>query len=305
MTKLPGISCNDTSVEAAVREWLADSRMRMPAGLTLRIEVVDEIAIVDDPRESFLQGDVDIRAGEPLGWVHLTWRTAPAFARIEEHCAEAIVQLSRAAVEQMDYLLRSFLLVALIFLWKRDRRFHVHAATAIDSKGRGWMLIGNSCSGKSTTSALLAARGWQVSTDDIAFIVDRGQRVAVEGFRSPVALRPGGLALIGGKDGFPLPHRGKTGFLPEALGGNWVQTVEPDIVLFTSVGGSHTTIVPASAAEIIRELMQWSMWVMFENTAAQEHLDLLTRLGGQARCYRASFAPDLFAAPNALEDFLP
>ena len=305
MTRLPGLSCDDTAVEAAVTDWLIESRMRMPAGLKLRIEVVDDIIAVDDPRESFLQGDVDIRAGEPLGWVHLTWRTAPAFARIEEHRAEALVRLSRAAVAEMEYLIRSFLLVTFIFLWKRDRRFHVHAATAIDSKGRGWMLIGNSCSGKSTTSALLAARGWRVSTDDIAFLVDRGDRVAVEGFRSPLALRPGGLELIGGKEGVALPHRGKTGFFPESLGGSWVQSVVPDIVLFTSVGGSHTTVVPASGKEIIRELMQWSMWVMFENTAAQEHLDLLTRLGGQARCYRASFAPDLFAAPNALADFLP
>jgi hypothetical protein len=44
---------------------------------------------------------------------------------------------------------------------------------------------------------------------------------------------------------------------------------------------------------------------MFEPTAAQEHLDLLSRLGRQARCYHATLAPDLFRAPGALEDFLP
>ena len=300
-----GISCTDPVVSAALTAWLVESRMRLPAGLKLRIDVVDTVAAVPDPREVFPQGDVEIRAGEPLGWVHLTWRAAPAWARIEADRAEATVQLSRAALDQMDYCLRSFLLITFIFLFKRDHRFHMHAATAIDPHGRGWMLIGDSCSGKSTTSALFAARGWQVSTDDIAFVVDGGDRVAVEGFRSPLALRAGGQKLLGRTGGIPFPERAKNGFLPEELGGNWVPKVAPEIILFTLIGDTRTTLVPAPKSEIIREMMQWSMWVMFEPTAAQEHLDLIMRLGAQARCFRASFAPDLFDAPNALEDFLP
>jgi hypothetical protein len=59
------------------------------------------------------------------------------------------------------------------------------------------------------------------------------------------------------------------------------------------------------ASEVFAQLFQWSLWVMFEPMAAQEHLDLLAQLGRQARCYRATLAPDLFAAPGALEDFLP
>jgi hypothetical protein len=305
MSAFAGITCNDANTLAALTAWLDESRMRIPAGLKLRIDVVGSVTESEDPREIFPQGDVDIRAGEPLGWVHLTWRAAPAWARIEADRAEATIQLSHEAVAQMDYLLRSFMLVTFIFLFKRDHRYHMHAATAIDPRGRGWMLIGNSCSGKSTTSALLAARGWQVSTDDIAFVTASGDRVAVEGFRSPLALREGGQKLLRMIGGTPFPERAKQGFLAEEIGGHWVQTVEPELILFTSVGGTTTTLVPAPKAEIIREMMQWSMWVMFEPTAAQEHLDLIMRLGAQARCFRASFAPDLFDAPNALEDFLP
>lgn len=305
MSAPPGISSNDPVIEAAVIEWLAQSRMPLPDGLRLRLEVVARVDAWEDPREVFAQGDVEIRAGEPLGWVHLTWRAAPARARIEEHRPEAYVELSRAALEEFDYLLRSFLLVSLIFLWKRNGRYHVHAGTAIDSKGRGWMLIGNSCSGKSTTTALLATRGWQVSTDDIAFLESRGDRASVTGFRSPIALRAGGFKLLGRPGGIPLESRAKTGFWPEELGATWIQAVEPDIVVFTSVGGDRTALTPVTPAVAIRELLQWSLWVMFEPTAAQEHLDLLSRLGRQARCYHATLAPDLFGAPRALEDFLP
>lgn len=305
MLPIPGISSNDPALLAGVSAWLAESRMPLPAGLRLRLDVVDAVPVFDDPREIFPQGEVEIRAGDPLGWVHLTWKRAPAVARIEEARPEAQVLLSREAVADLDYLLRSFLLVTLIFLWKRDGRYHVHAGSGIDSKGRGWMLIGNSCSGKSTTTALLAARGWQVSTDDIAFLIDREGKAGVMGFRSPIALRSGGFQLLGRAGGIPLPARGKTGFWPEELGASWVQTVEPEIVVFTSVGGDRTTLVPMSPGEVLKGLLQWSLWVMFEPTAAQEHLDLLSRLGRQAKCYQATLAPDLFAAPGALEDFLP
>ena len=305
MVGTPGISSNDPELEGAVALWLAESRMPMPRGLQLRLEVVDVVPVLEDSREVFPQGDVAIQAGEPLGWVHVTWRHAPAVARIEATLPRAQVHISRQALESLDYLLRSFLLVTLIFLWKRDRRYHVHAGTAIDSAGRGWMLIGNSCSGKSTTTALLAARGWRVGTDDIAFLVDQGPRAGVLGFRSPIALRPGGFQLLGQAGGVPLPSRGKTGFWPEELGAEWVQTIEPDIVVFTSVGGDRTRLTAASPTEILKALLQWSLWVMFEPTAAQDHLDLLSRLGRQARCYHASLAPDLFSAPRALETFLP
>jgi hypothetical protein len=305
MADRTSISSNDPVLEAAVTAWLDESRMPLPDGLKLRLEVVDSVGTWEDPREVFPQGEVEIRAGDPLGWVHLTWRARPARARIEEHRPEAYVELSRAALEEFDLLLRSFLLVSLIFLWKRNGRYHVHAGTAIDSKGRGWMLVGDSRSGKSTTTALLASRGWQVSTDDIAFLQARGDRASVLGFRSPIALRSGGFNLLGKAGGIPLEARAKTGFWPEELGATWIQTVEPDIVVFTSVGGDRTTLTPVSSAMVIRELLQWSLWVMFEATAAQEHLDLLSRLGRQARCYQATLAPDLFAAPRALEDFLP
>ena len=299
------VSASDPALEAAVQTWLEESRMPLPEGLRLRIDVVDAIDPWDDPREIFPQGDIDIRAGEPLGWVHLVWRAAPARARVEADRPEATIELTPAAIAQGEWLFRSFLLVTLIFLWKRHGYYHVHAATAVDPHDRGWMLIGASFSGKSTTTGLLASRGWRVSTDDIAFLTAQGDRAAVRGFRSRIALRAGGFDLLKPTGGTELPTRRKTGFWPEELGAPWVPVVEPEIILFTSVGGEHTRLVPATPAETMQQLLQWSLWVMFESTRAQEHLDLLARLGRQARCYHATFAPDLFEAPDALEGFLP
>lgn len=299
------IRSDDPDLQRRVVAWLAESRLPPPDGLEIDIAIVPYVESISDTREVFAVGNVDVRAGEPGGWVHLTWQHAPAWARIEAHRPSATVRLTPEALVDFDFLLRSFLLTTLIFICKRDGRYHVHAATAIDPTGRGWMLIGDSCSGKSTTTALLATRHWRISTDDIAFLQGTNGRAAVTGFRSPVALRPGGRALLQATGGIELPERGKVGYDVEMLGAEWVQTVEPETLVFTSVGGSRTTLTPMTAREALNELMVWSRWVMFEPTAAQEHLDLLAQLIHQARCYRAELAPDLFTAPGALMDFLP
>jgi hypothetical protein len=305
MTLLPGIESNDPAFAALVSEWLLESQMPIPAGFRLQLLVTEQIPTLDDPRPLYTQADVEIRAGEPLGWVHIGWRSAPAIARIEEHAPVAHLRLSPAAIADPERLFRSFLLIVMIFLWRRDGRYHMHGGTAVDSRGRGWLLAGNSGTGKSTTIALLASRGWQVGTDDIAFLTASDGRAAVLGFRSPIALRPGGYGLLACEGGVKLERRGKTGFQPEDLGGSWLGSVEPDFVVFTSLGGTQTKLTPMPPTEAMKSLLQWSPWVMFEATAAQEHLDLLARLGRQARCYQAVLAPDLFTAPGALEDFLP
>jgi len=205
----------------------------------------------------------------------------------------------------MDRLLPTFFLVALIFSLRRRGRHHVHGASVLDHSGRGWLLLGNSNSGKSTTAALLASRGWGIGTDDIAFLGEQGGRVGVTGFRSRIAVRPGGMALLQASGGIHLERRNKTGFWPEELGTRWIQDIVPEIVVFTSVGEGPTRLVPLSPIDAVKRAMSWSLWILFETTAAQEHLDLLRRLVTQARCYEANLAPDLFHAPNVLADFLP
>ena len=137
MSAIPSVTSNDSALESAVVEWLLASRMTFPQDFRIRLSVVDSVGSWEDNREVFLQGDVAIQAGEPTDWVHLNWRTAPAHARVEAQQSEAFVEVSREAVAKLDYFLRSFVLVTLIFIWKRAGHYHVHAASAIDSRGRG------------------------------------------------------------------------------------------------------------------------------------------------------------------------
>jgi hypothetical protein len=300
----PGLTSNDPRFQAAWAGWLEESRMALPAGLRLRVDLVDLLPALDDPRTAYRQGPVEIRAGAPLEWAHVAW-PGLALARIEADRPAGEVFLTRKALADRERLFRGFLLVVLIFLWKRDRRFHIHAGLARDPTGRGWLLAGNTGSGKSTTMALLAARGWGIGTDDIGFLTRRGDRVEVCGLRDRIALRPGGASLLDQAGGLRLAGRGKTGFWPEELGGRWVPSIEPDLVVFTAGVGPRTRLAPATPREILASLIHNSAWVMFETTGAAEHLDLLARLGRQARCYHATLGPDLFTRPGALLGFLP
>jgi len=300
----PWLRTNAPRLETAVQEWLLESRMPLPTNLAITIELGDSVPAFQDSRTAYRQGFVEIRAGAPQGWAQVRWADR-AVARVDATRPIADVFLTRDAAENLEPLLRGFLLVVLIFLWKREGLFHLHAGTARDPLGRGWMLTGNTHSGKSTTMALLARRGWEVGTDDAAFLSAQTGPVEVYGFRDLIALRPGGLDLIGCQGGTPLPGRGKTAFTVEELGGRWIQVVEPEIVLFAEGTGSRTTLTPTEPAEILHRLIQNSPWVLFEAAGAAEHLQLLARLGGRARCYKAVLGPDIFERPDGLMGLLP
>ena len=298
------LECDDAALALALRIWLDDSRLEWPAPFTIRASVVDALPEPDDPREAFPQPEMLIQAGPPDGTVRIRWM--PGLAEAIVHATEpvATVRFTPEAVADLEAAERGFLLVMLLFVLRRIGWYHVHGAALVDPGGRGWMLVGNSKTGKSTTTALLASRGWSVGTDDIAFLRDQGSRVGVLGFRSPIALRAGGRELLGAAGGIDLGRRQKTGYLAEDLGTTWAPVVVPEIMLFPVVG-ERTTIEPMAPRAVLSALIQWSLWVLFEEVHAQEHLDLLGRLAGQSRCYQATLGPDLFRNPTLLQDLLP
>jgi hypothetical protein len=237
--------------------------------------------------------------------VFITWEGAPASAWIRSQSPDIELTLSTAACARLDECLRGFGMVALIFLLRRTGWHHVHAATAVDPAGRGWLLAGNTHAGKSTTAALLATLGWAVGCDDIAFLARQEEGVVVHSFRTPIALRPGGQELLARSGGRPFAPRGKTLFTPEELGGRWIGTIRPDLILFTTVGTDYTSARPMRGSEVLAELVRWSAWVALEPALAQSHLDLLNALARQARSLRVILGQDLFRDPSVLATIVP
>ena len=299
------LACDVPEIERSLRDWLEAGALDPPVRVTLDVRVADRWVEVDDARRVFEQPGVEIRSGPPEDGVAISWQVAPARAVIPAGSTVAQVVLSREAAGMVDRCTRTFMTTVLIFLLRRVGWHHVHAATAIDPLGRGWLLAGNAHAGKSTTAALLASRGWRVGTDDTAFLVSDGERVSVVARRGPIALREGGCDLVArSRGGKSIPERGKTGFWPEELGGAWVSRIDPELLLFTSVGDATTSARRLSPGEALPELVRWSAWVMLEPELADEHLELIRRLAQQVRSYRVTFGRDLFEGSACLEDLV-
>ncbi|HTS90221.1 MAG TPA: hypothetical protein VMG41_17145 [Gemmatimonadales bacterium] len=300
------VRCSDPVVRGTLEQWLIEGRLQPPRPLTLDVRVEPLLpGDQPDPRPIFRQPDLTIRSGGADGRVTIVWDRCPAEADLLPGSRVAAVRLSPEAVRCLDDCLRQFMITTLIFLLRRVGWHHVHGGIAVDPLGRGWLLAGNSGMGKSTTVALLAARGWSVGTDDIAFLAGGSDPVAAYSFHSPIALRPGGEALLRRGSGRPLPDRGKVGYWPEDLGSRWCPRIEPQILIFPSVGEGRTEVSAVRPAQAVAELVRWSAWVTLEPTLAQDHLDLLTRLAAQARAYRIRLGPDLFQDPDLAARLIP
>jgi len=303
----PGIAvrCDQPAIQSAVQQYLDEGRLHPPVPLTLEIEVGEVPPVPADSALPFHQPELVFYPGGQPGGLTIVWETAPAQARLQDGSGKARVILSQAAVDRLPECQTGFLMMTVIFLLRRCGWHHVHGATAVDRRGRGWLMAGNSQVGKSTTTAYLASRGWPVGTDDIAFLVPSAERVAVHAFRSRIALRPGGLELLAASGGVFQPKRGKTVFWPEELGGTWVERVEPEVLLFPIVGGEHTSVTPLAPRDTLAQLVRWSAWVILEPQLAQEHLDLLAALGRQAAAYRLELGRDLFINPHLIDELIP
>jgi len=299
------VASDDPDVGAAVRAWLAGGRLEPPSPIALDIRV-GKPDVGRDARLPFEQPGVLVRAGAPEGVVRISWEAAPAVAELPPGAATARVTLSPEAVARLDECLRTFLLAVLVYVLRRVGWHHIHAATAVDPRQRGWLIAGCSQGGKSTTAALLASCGWGVGTDDVAFLAADAERVTVMAFHAPIALRPGGRNPFRRAGGVLLPERHKVGYWPEDLGGRWVQRVDPAVSLFTSVANEAgtTQVERLGRREGLAELIRWSAWVLLEPERAREHLELLTVLARQARSYRVRLGQDLFERPDRLAELV-
>lgn len=296
------VESKDPALRATLTAWLRESGLQWPGLLRIEALPVAELPVVGDAREVLTQPGLTIQSGPPDNSVRICWEGG-AQARVHPTEPLATVEVLPGAFDDFERAERGFLLVVLLFVLRRVGWYHVHCAALRDPDGKGWLFVGQQMSGKSTTAALLARAGWEVATDDIAFLHREGDRVLAEGYRSPIALRSGGRELLQATGGVELARRGKSAFDAPALGGSWTTSVTPDVVVFPEVHpDTPTALEPITPREAINALIASSIWVLFEPLRAQEHLDLLGRVVSTARVFRGRFGRDLVTDPSILRE---
>ncbi len=299
------VNADDARIRQTVQSWLDGLRLELPAPITLDITRGFVPSPIEAGRTIFEQPAVTISHGPPSYDLRVAWRLAPACATLPKDSTQIHIAISDSGAQRLDDFLNTFLITVIILSLRRVGWHHVHAASAEDPSGRGWLIAGDARAGKSTTAALMASRGWRVGSDDTTFLARDNGAFCAWSTRQPLALRRGGHTLLGDNQFKRNTRRNKFVCWPEQLGGSWTNRIVPDIILFSKPGARVTTCEPIKPIEALAELVRWSAWVMLEPDLAQNHLDLLNTIAQRTTSYRAQLGSDLFQDPTRLSAILP
>lgn len=174
----------------------------------------------------------------------------------------------------------SSLTLASALLLGRLRRAMVHAAAVVAPDGRAWLLVGDSHSGKTTTTVNLIGAGWGWLSDDTSVLAtDAHGGVTVEGWPRRFHLD------AGWERGAPGLPRGEVD-PRDRWTAAWRRQAPLAGLLFPRVqAGRPTQLSPSGGSDALAALIRQSPWLLADRASAAGLLALL-----QAAAARPAFA---------------
>jgi hypothetical protein len=198
----------------------------------------------------------------------------PARGVIDLAACEAHLEVPAAHdAERTAWDLHSMLTLSSALLSGRLGNALVHAAAIEDPAGRGWLLVGDTHAGKTTTTLNLIRAGWNFLSDDQVVLSPNAgsDRVQVEGWLRPFHPDEGWDA--------DTPSGRRVALDALELGpGSHRRTTVASILLFPQVVPNQpTTVVPLVPAEAMELLIRQTPWLLADRVAAPPVLDLLQK----------------------------
>lgn len=175
-----------------------------------------------------------------------------------------------------------------------EKVFAAHGA-ALEWKGKAYLFLAATTSGKTTLAAYLVSRGLGYITDDCILIERETRRVIP--YCMPMHLRQGGLEVLRGR-GFlrrELPYMEEGGnrryaYMPE----NCVEQPLPlEKIFFITRTEGENSLLPMGVNEKTAELMRSPIT---EYAVTGEYIRFLSRLARETECFRLRYADLEFAA---------
>lgn len=218
------------------------------------------------------------------------------FGLLEQAAHRARIVVPTTAGDQAAADVQPMLTISSALLLGRIGQMLLHAGAVVTDGGRGWLVVGDARSGKSTTTVSLAASGWRLLSDDqVVLRRFRGSDLRVEGWLRPIHLDDGWTRRS------PTGNRTTVG--PSALGLHLTQgPVRIAGTLHTVVVANRPTKASAlAAASAFTGLVRQSPWLLADRTVAPSSVELLSALALLPR-YAISLGRDTFGDPRALRD---
>lgn len=193
--------------------------------------------------------------------------------------------------------LSSLLTIVAGLLLVRKGRTPVHAGAVVHpDRGLAWVLVGDSHSGKSTTTANLVRAGWSYLSDDYVVLSrGAGDDIVVEGWPDDFHLDEGWHS------GEPTGVRGTT---RESDFGQDARKESAPLggMLFPRVDASHpTSITPVAGVVGLERIIRQSPWLVADPASAGAVLDLM-RSAAAKNTADIRLGRDTFANPQLLDE---
>jgi hypothetical protein len=157
----------------------------------------------------------------------------------------------------------------------RMGRALVHAAAVVAPDGGTWLLVGDTHSGKTTTTVNLLNAGWRyVSDDHVVLGRAANGRVMVEGWPRRFHLDEGWAAGTPGQLRAEVDPR-------DRWPGSWLRSAPLAGILAPRVAAAEPTrLAPLPAADALAALIRQSPWLLADRAAAPAVLALLQSAAG-------------------------
>jgi hypothetical protein len=205
--------------------------------------------------------------------------------------------------------LRKDIIVHALFLLLRRRGYYGLHASGVARGESGCLFVAGCGSSKSTQTFALARQGWGYLADDALLL--RGGRDAVEALalRRDLYLDPAlshAFPEVAAHGGSAPASRGKRRMaMSEMFPAQLVDRCVPRLLVFPEIAArGRSRFVRLRPADALARLMDQSACLTLDRDAFSGHVELLSRLVGQARSYRLLAGRDLRDDPEAIARYL-
>lgn len=287
----------DESLRDTAGDWMPslpeESAEDHPAGPSIRVDRGNVEPFDGSGLPSLALGRVQAWVDSKRGFANLASSTGEitALADLRSRVATVIVPDD---VDPTPADFTSLLTITAALLLVRDGRTPIHAAGVVDPVTKnGWLLCGDSHSGKSTTTANLIKAGWSYLSDDYVVLRRAGEDVEIEGWPDDFHIDEGwsrgeSTGVRGTIREVDLPQGRRADNAP--LGG----------ILFPRIAANDKTMItPVAPVIALESLIRQSPWLVADSECAGKVFQLL-----QAAASMASgdlrLGLDTFAHPEKL-----
>ncbi len=201
----------------------------------------------------------------------------------------------------------SYLHFALTELLKRQGLYRIHA-TALEKRGRGLLIPGNSGRGKTTACLALLRAGYRFLSDDHPLVRENGTGLDVLSFPAKIDVTDTTTdffpELRAAKESFHQGVRKRFFYVEDVYPDANTDCCEPALLIFPQImDWPKSRLEPLPKSRALEALLPQGLLV-YDVEVAKRQFQILSRLVEQAGCYRLYFGEDILDLPQLIDPLM-